>query len=145
MSPEEIFSYLQLAIFILGVLTILIAGLQDKKTRRAPAIYFTPTMIGFGINPFLGLIGLIGTITALFFWKDEWNQKIGLADALLFFTLLICMCNPLTLIFATLITAAFLTDLIWIQKRRSEAPLIYIFAKWIIIVGILALLLTILI
>jgi hypothetical protein len=136
------FEYLQLAIFLIGIISIIIAGYQDKKNRLAPAIYVTPTLIGFGINPLLGVVGLVGTMLALVFYKESWNEKLGLADLLLFYTLILAMFNPVTLIFVLLITGAFIVDLLWIQKTTINAPLIYIFSKWLIIVGIIALVIT---
>ena len=145
MNPEIILLYLQIGMFIIGVITILIAGLQDKKNRIAPAIYLTPTLIGFAINPFLGLAGLVLTITSLFLWKDQWNKKLGLADALLFLTILFTLFNPLTLVFAMLITTTFLIDLLFIQKTMNNAPIIWIFAKWLTIIGILTLIITLIV
>lgn len=128
------FEHLQLGIFIIGIISILVAGLQDKKSRLAPAIYITPTLIGFGLHPLLGVIGLVGTMLAITFYKNDWNEKLGLADLLLYFTLLLTLFNPITLMFTTLLIGCFIIDLLWIQKTTTNAPLIWIFSKWLIII-----------
>ena len=135
MNPLDFFSYIQLTIFILGVLTILIAGYQDKKSRLAPAIYFSPTLIGFGLNPLLGLVGMVGTMIALFLWKDSWNEKIGLADALLFFVIIMCVTNLVTIMFTSIIVLGVLFELLLLKKEKQ--PLVWLTAKWILITLIL--------
>ncbi|MEI7961179.1 MAG: hypothetical protein WCI04_02485 [archaeon] len=137
------FEYLQITIFAIGILTIIIAGLQDKKNRLAPAIYATPALIGFAINPQLGIIGGTIAILLILIYKEEWNKKIGLADTLLFLTLLLALFNPITLAFTILLSTCFLIDLILIQKPNTNLPLIWIFSKWLlIIIGLLALIIT---
>lgn len=138
MNPPELFTYLQLGIFILGVLTILIAGYQDKKTRTAPAIYLTPTLIGFGLNIGLGLIGLIITIITIFFWKEKWNETFGLADALLYVAIFMCLTNPITLLFVIPINVGVIIELTIL--KNAKVPLIWVYAKWITIILILAVL-----
>lgn len=135
MNLTSFFGYIQLVIFVLGVITILIAGYQDKKSRLAPAIYFSPTLIGFGLNPLLGLVGLVGTMIGLFFWKDSWNEKIGLADALLFFVIIMCVTNLTTIMFASIITMGVLFELLLLKKEKQ--PLVWLTAKWILITLIL--------
>jgi hypothetical protein len=93
-------------------------------------------LIGFGLNPILGLIGLVGTMLGLFFWKDEWNEKVGLADALLFLTILLCLTNLVTIMFASLITMGVLFELLFL-KHRDKQPLVWITAKWILIMLVL--------
>jgi hypothetical protein len=134
MNIPELTSYLQLAIFILGVFTILIAGVQDKKSRLAPAIYYSPTLIGFGLNPYLGVVGLVLTMLGLFFWKEKWNESFGLADALLGLAVLFCCLNINTLYFVLPITAGVLIELIFWRKFNEKQPLVWLYAKWIFII-----------
>jgi len=130
------FNYLQLAIFILGVLSILIAGYQDKKTRIAPAIYLSPTLIGFGLNPLLGLVGFGLTIFGLFFWKDKWNEVFGFADALFFLCILFCCLNLNTLFFVLPISVGVVLEL-FLRKSKDKVPLVWVYAKWILITLVL--------
>jgi hypothetical protein len=118
------------------VLSILIAGYQDKKTRIAPAIYLSPTLIGFGLNPMLGLIGLIFTMLGLFLWKDSWNEVFGLADALFFLCILFCCLNPNTLFFVFPISVAVVLELV-LRKSKDKVPLVWVYAKWILITLVL--------
>jgi len=134
MNILELPTYIQLAIFILGVFTILIAGVQDKKSRLAPAIYYSPTLIGFGLNPYLGVVGLVLTMLGLFFWKEKWNESFGLADALLGLSVLFCCLNINTLYFVLPITAGVLLELIFLRNIKEKQPLVWLYAKWIFII-----------
>ncbi len=127
----QVIELIQLGTLIVGVISILVAGLQDKKNRLAPAIYLSPALIGFAINPLLGLIGVIGTTAALFLWKDEWNKKVGLADVLLFFTLFLSLANMITLTITLLTSACVYLDLMYLQKKNEPQPIVWIFAKWL--------------
>lgn len=133
---------LQIVLFILGVFTIVIAGVQDRKTRLAPAIYLSPTLIGFGLNPYLGLIGLVLTMISLFLWKDEWNESFGLADALLFLSVIMCTLNLNTVFFVIAITAGVMFELL-LKKREGKQPLVWLYAKWICIIFVIFMLIAI--
>jgi hypothetical protein len=142
MDLYALFANLQLIIFILGTFIIVIAGFQDRKSRLAPAIYFAPTLIGFGLNIYLGVVGLVLTMLGLFFWKDEWNKSFGLADALLFLCLLMSMLSTFVLPFTIVITSGVLIEL-FLNKSKEKVPLVWLYAKWICITFTIFMLLSI--
>lgn len=122
-----------LLILTMGILLLIGAGYQDLQQRKAPFMYFVPTLIGFGLSPFLGAIGFIGTITLYTFWKNDWNLKFGLADALLILTAFICLLDSTTYIFV-LATTGLTLFLDLIQKENKDIPLVWVAVKNMLIV-----------
>lgn len=122
-----------LLILTMGILLLIGAGYQDLQKRKAPFMYFVPTLIGFGLSPFLGAIGFIGTITLYIFWKNDWNLKFGLADALLILTAFICLLDSTTYIFV-LATTGLTLFLDLIQKENKDIPLVWVAVKNMLIV-----------
>ena len=122
-----------LLILLIGILLLIGAGYQDLQQRKAPFMYFVPTLIGFGLSPFLGAVGLIGSIALYTFWKEEWNLKFGLADALLILTAFICLLDSTTYIFV-LATTGLTLFLDLIQKENKDIPLVWVAVKNMLIV-----------
>lgn len=122
-----------LLILLIGILLLIGAGYQDLQQRKAPFMYFVPTLIGFGLSPFLGAVGLIGSITLYTFWNDDWNLKFGLADALLILTAFICLLDSTTYIFV-LATTGLTLFLDLIQKENQDIPLVWVAVKNMLIV-----------
>lgn len=122
-----------LLILLIGILLLIGAGYQDLRQRKAPFMYFVPTLIGFGLSPFLGAFGLIGSIALYTFWKDDWNLKFGLADALLILTAFICLLDSTTYIFV-LATTGLTLFLDLIQKENKDIPLVWVAVKNMLIV-----------
>lgn len=123
-----------LLILLIGILLLIGAGYQDLQQRKAPFMYFVPTLIGFGLSPFLGAVGLIGSIALYTFWNDDWNLKFGLADALLILTAFICLLDSTTYIFVLATTGLTLfLDLI-LQKENKDIPLVWLAVKNMLIV-----------
>jgi len=118
---------IELLLFVIGILLLISAGIQDLKTRTAYSMYFVPSLIGFGLSPFLGAMGLIGTLTIVIFWNTEWNKVFGLADALLALTAFIGIFNPVGMLIV-FITAIFLLIEIF-PKRNEPIPLIWYAVK----------------
>lgn len=128
MTPLEL---IQIGLLICGILSLFIAGIQDKKNRIAPAIYLTPTLIGMGIWIPLGVLALVITFIGIIFWKDKWNEKLGLADVLLYLTFLIGLFSSVTLIGVILINLFIFFDLV-IQKKvytKEPVPMVWMAAK----------------
>lgn len=122
-----------LLILTMGILLLIGAGYQDLQQRKAPFMYFAPSLIGFGLNPFLGAVGLIGTITLYIFWNDDWNLKFGLADALLILTAFICLLDSTTYIFV-LATTGLTLFLDLLQKENKDIPLVWVAVKNMLII-----------
>lgn len=122
-----------LLILTMGILLLIGAGYQDLQQRKAPFMYFVPTLIGFGLSPFLGAVGLIGSIALYTFWNDDWNLKFGLADALLILTAFICLLDSTTYIFV-LATTGLTLFLDLIQKENKDIPLVWVAVKNMLIV-----------
>lgn len=122
-----------LLILLTGILLLIGAGYQDLQQRKAPFMYFVPTLIGFGLSPFLGAVGLIGSIALYTFWKDDWNLKFGLADALLILTAFICLLDSTTYIFV-IVTTGLTLFLDLIQKENKDIPLVWVAVKNMLIV-----------
>jgi len=120
---------------VIGIASILIAGWEDKKNRLAPAIYASPLLIGFALDPMLGLIGAAGTFLIYKSWQDKWDEHFGMADLILLFTLIIALFNPFTFIASVFICILMLIDIKFFQKEK-ELPLIWIAAKWIFVLTI---------
>jgi hypothetical protein len=97
----------------------------------------SPTLIGFGLNIGLGLIGLIITVLAIVFWKESWNKTFGLADALLYLTLFMCLSNQNTILLVLPVLTGVVAELFFLKKMDDEVPLIWIYSKWIAIMLIL--------
>lgn len=122
-----------LLILLMGILLLIGAGYQDLQQRKAPFMYFVPTLIGFGLSPFLGAVGLIGSIALYTFWQDDFNLKFGLADALLILTAFICILDSTTYIFVLATTGLTLFfDLL--QKENKDIPLVWVAVKNMLIV-----------
>lgn len=122
-----------LLILTMGILLLIGAGYQDLQQRKAPFMYFVPTLIGFGLSPFLGAVGLIGSIALYTFWKEDWNLKFGLADALLILTAFICLLDSTTYIFV-LATTGLTLFLDLIQKENKDIPLVWVAVKNMLII-----------
>lgn len=120
---------------VIGIASILIAGYEDKKNRLAPAIYASPLLIGFALNPMLGLIGAVGTFIIYKAWQEKWDKYFGMADLILLFTLIIALFNPFTFVASVFVCILMLIDIKFFQKEK-ELPLIWIAAKWIFVLTI---------
>lgn len=124
---------LQNLALVLGIVSLIVAGWQDKQNRIAPAIYFSPTLFGFAFNPILGLIGLILTIVFYKFWSEEHDKYVGLGDVLLLFSVIFALFNAFTswIMIVTLIFTAI--DLIVFTKEQKVA-LIWVLTKWLTLI-----------
>lgn len=122
-----------LLILLIGILLLIGAGYQDLQQRKAPFMYFVPTLIGFGLSPFLGAVGLVGSIALYTFWNDDWNLKFGLADALLILTAFICLLDSTTYIFV-LATTGLTLFLDLLQKENKDIPLVWVAVKNMLII-----------
>lgn len=115
---------LQNVALVLGVVSLIVAGWQDKHTRIAPAIFAAPFFIALSINLFLGLIVGFLSIILVFLWDNKYNSliKMGLGDVFFYIFTILLFFTPLLLInFASLIIVL---PLLYFKKEQ-ETPLIY--------------------
>ena len=124
---------LQNVALVFGVVSLIVAGWQDKHTRIAPAIYFSPILFGFAFNPLMGLIGLILTIVLYKFWSEEYDKYVGLGDVLLLISVIFALINAFTswIMIATLVFT--LIDL-KVFTKELKIPLIWVLTKWLTLI-----------
>ena len=121
---------LQNLALVFGVMSLIVAGWQDKNSRIAPAIYLTPTLFGFAYNPLMGLFGLILTICLYKFWTDEHNKYIGLGDVLLTLSVFFAIFNSLVSVLFITVLFFVVIELIILSKEQ-KVPVIWVLTKWL--------------
>jgi hypothetical protein len=124
---------LQNVALVFGVVSLIVAGWQDKLTRIAPAIYFSPILLGFAFNPLMGLVGLILTIVLYKFWGEEYDKYVGLGDVLLLISVIFALINAFTS-WIMIVTLVFTLIDLKVFIKELKIPLIWVLTKWLTLI-----------
>lgn len=120
-------------LLVLSMLLLIVAGLQDFKTRKPTALIPALILMGFAINIFAGILIGIFALISLYALPDKVNETMGKADIFLLGSLIILMLMANSLVFMRIIIFACLIISIlgfyYIKKKPKEMlPLVGLFA-----------------